>query len=154
MIRFQVSTRHSGKLRRIQVVVHESKEQMYKAADRYNATIGHKDEKHDYEALTHMYQRYLLNEDGSDGDLQPDIAVLRFYKDQVGTEVTVHEVTHAAIHIVSLDKKKGFKFDGSDEYIPWIVGDLSRKVVTKFYDKGIYDGTAWESVEDGEKQKK
>ncbi|MET9517402.1 hypothetical protein [Streptomyces sp. NPDC002994] len=72
----------------------------------------------------------------------PTMALIRLWRQRLGTSVIVHEVTHAAMGIYRMDwlPEHGGPEDAleNEEVLCYLVGDLTRRVVDRLHHYGMY----------------
>ncbi|MFE2710607.1 hypothetical protein ACFXKI_01100 [Streptomyces mirabilis] len=96
----------------------------------------------DAHGVTHAFQVMAI---GSDGELQGSseaAAIIRFWRQRLGTGVVTHEVAHAAAAIYEQDWLPGHGaiHDGIDneEIYCYLIGDLASRIVKRLYHYGMY----------------
>lgn len=150
MIEFQVSTKHTGQRRRIKVFVYDTVEQLKRATRKRDGFYGFVQEPQWYEqmaATTNSLSLVPVGEDPKgDGPSTPYITI-RLSKDklhQYPTEIITHESTHAALYLYKHDCQDEVEGDEvvlqdleKEEMLCYLVGEISRKVVNKLYEKGV-----------------
>lgn len=143
MIEFQVSTKHAGDRQRIKVMVYDTVEQLRRACrkrDGFYGVVQATDGWYDQMvATTNSIEAYDYA-DGQESNVRQHITI-RFARDRLKhygpTEIIVHESTHAAIRIYRTAVNKPLDEIENEETLCYLVGDISRKVVNKLYEKGV-----------------
>jgi len=138
--KFQVSTRWSGRKRTIQVVVHSTAKELREEGDKYNHSIGSKEEVGG-EAVGLSQGSY--KEKYVDGVWikLPDAGVIRFVAGRTTTGIIAHESTHMACSIYDNDwfEEHGNPFDNMEnqEILAYLVGDIASRIVSKLYEYNV-----------------
>ena len=133
VVRFQVSTRHSGRLRTLQVRVYDT----YAALRRAGVTYA----KRGRTASGCIGRAYGLAQTAdwvriSPGGLvrrQPQVGVLRLCRKLTNAGTVAHEVAHVAVAIYRQDVGRTFPNMKREEVFCYLVGELSQKVVSGLY---------------------
>lgn len=126
---FRVSTRAAGTPRGVAVKVYTDVHDLRAAARRYIGAELH----HFNEALgvCHAY-----TEPG------PTMALIRLWRQRLGTSVVVHEVTHAAMGIYRQDwqPEHGAPHEDleNEEVLCYLVGNLTSRIVDRLHHYGMY----------------
>lgn len=153
MIEFQVSTRHTGQLRRIKVMVYDTVEQLKRACRKRDGFFGVVQETNWYEqmaATTNGISLVRVGADASDPD-EPSVpyVTMRLSRDKLHdypTEIITHESTHAALYLFKHDVPHDVAGHEDEIILPdldheeqlcYLVGEISRKVVNKLYEKAV-----------------
>lgn len=143
MIEFQVSTKHTGQKRVIKVMIYETIEQLRRACRKRDGFYGVVQEPAWYEqmaATTNCIQAVQV-----DGDSDPaeddwrTYITMRLSRDHMNgaTEIIAHEATHAAIYLFNHDVKNTLDELPDQETLCYLVGDITRKVVNKLYERRV-----------------
>lgn len=146
MIEFQISTRHTGTKRRIKVMVYDNVQQLKRATRKRDGFYGFVQTPAWYEQMAATTNFIEISDvdvdevaDPPDDSFKPYITV-RLSRDklhQYPTEIVTHESTHAAIFLFNCDVKKTLKRVENQEILCYLVGEISRKIVNKLYEKGV-----------------
>lgn len=144
MIEFQVSTRHTGTRRVIKVMIYENRTRLQRAAKKRDGFFGLKQSKAWYDktaALTNCITLVPVGENADDPEVPgtPYITI-RFAKDALmgrPTEIIAHEATHASMYLYRHDVQKTIPNMEKEEILCYLVGDITRKLVNKLYEKAI-----------------
>ncbi|HEX5566004.1 MAG TPA: hypothetical protein VFY14_03525 [Streptomyces sp.] len=128
---FRVTTRHTGRPRAVAVKVYENLAELRVAATAFtSAPAGH---FADALGVCHAY---------ADDGAGPSAALIRLWRQRLGTSVIVHEITHAAAGIYRLDwlPEHGPMHDDleNEEIFCYLVGDLTSRVVARLHHYGMY----------------
>lgn len=146
MIRFQISTRHTGQYRRIRVFVYDTIDELKRATRRRDGFYGTVLEPEWYEQMAACTNCITIDQVGPNGDVAASALsiTMRLSHDNLRkfpTEIVAHESAHAALYIYRSD----FADDSAGEYhavqrnlddeeqLCYLVGDITRKVVNKLY---------------------
>jgi hypothetical protein len=132
MKQFQISTRNSGRLRTVQVCIHDSLEDMRAAANRLNKRIGSEEK---LGSNVHgLCQKYTREKYVNKKWVKlPDAGFIRLYRGALRTGIVTHECTHMAWGIYQEDIQKTIPDMEREERLCYLVGDLSSKLVGKLY---------------------
>mgnify|MGYP001560493830 CR=1 FL=1 len=133
MVRFQVSTRHSGRLRTLQVRVYDTYAALRRAGLAYGRRAG--------TATGGIGRAYGLAQTADwvrvypSGRVrrQPPVGYMRLCRKACGVGTIAHEVTHIAVAIYKQDVAKTFPDMKREEGLCYLVGELSQKVVSGLY---------------------
>lgn len=127
---FRVSTRAAGPKRQVTVQVYENVDVLRAAAAWYTGTESH--HFSDSLGVCHAYT-------------QPGktAALIRLWRQRLGTSVVVHGVTHAALGIYRTDWLPEHGTPEADleneEVLCYLIGDLASRVVERLHHYGMYD---------------
>ena len=132
-VSFQVSTRHSGRLRTLKVCVYDSFAALRRAGRAYSKRTG--------AATGGMERAYGLAQTAdwarvSPGGLVrrlPQVGVMRLCRKAIGSGTVAHEVAHIAVAIYRQDVGRTFPNMKREEVFCYLVGELSQKVVSGLY---------------------
>ena len=134
-VRFQVSTRNSGRLRTIQVLVYSTVEEMRKAGEGFrqrnerDCAEGGLEGSH---ALAQSLQKLRVFKSGRTRRL-PTAGYIRFYLSHLPAGTIVHESTHMAIAIYQQDVARTVPDMEREEKLCYLVGDITQRIVDKLY---------------------
>lgn len=127
--RFRVSTHASGTLRRVSVQVYEDVEELRAAATRY---IG----------AEPLYFAESLGVCHAYREAGTTAALIRLWRQRLGTSIIVHEVTHAAMGIYRMDwlpEHGDLEADlENEEALCYLVGNLTARIVDRLHHYGMY----------------
>lgn len=134
-VRFQISTRWTGRLRTIQVYVHDTARELRHAGDRYNRSIGSSSYiGHAVGLCQSSIRERLVDEEWV---RLPDAGTIRFTRNSLKTGVISHEATHMASNIYDQDWREEHSAPWDDianeEILAYLVGDITSKIVRKLY---------------------
>lgn len=141
---FRATTRHSGRRRTVVVKVYDDLAEMRAAAQAYADRTGTSAPGSfgDAHGVTHAYQSLSIGADGQVVSQSDTAALVRFWRQRLGTGVVTHEATHAAAAIYEQDWLPG---NGSvhdslanEEVLCYLVGDLASRIVKRLYHYGMY----------------
>lgn len=142
--RFTVTTNRSGHIRQIRVIIHDTKEQMQRTAVAYSRARGLEIPEKGFAAMTHSYQRQYLDSDGV-WKTKADTNIIRLYKDKLGGRVIIHESTHVALHIYSIDCMSEddpvdeHMWSGNEKFC-YLLDDIAGRIIDRLYKRGYYAG--------------
>ena len=147
MIEFQVSTRHTGPSRRIKVFTYPDIKGLSQATRKRDGFYGLVQDEEGYYTRMSAITQYIdaahipNDREPEDHEFKPFIT-MRFAKDRLldrPTEIIAHESTHAALFILRHDAPEVALFEDieAQEKLCYLTGDITRKVVNKFYEKGV-----------------
>lgn len=150
MIEFQISTKHTGERRRIKVMVYDNVEQLKRATRKRDGFFGFVQTPQWYEQMAATTNALSLvpvgNDPKDDGPSTPYVTI-RLSVDklkQYPTEIITHESTHAALFLYKHDCQDDIEGDEvvlqdleKEEILCYLVGEISRKVVNKLYEKSV-----------------
>ena len=133
---FTVSTSRTGRLRRVRVVVYDTRAEMHQAARRYRFSS---DGFINALALTQPRSLYSFAADGSE-ITYPGAGVVRLVRGEMGAAVLAHEMTHMALAIYREDSgKASLRNMKNEEMLCHIVSDLVQSANRQFWKAGIYE---------------
>ncbi len=141
---FRVSTRFSGRRRTVTVKVYDDLEAMRAAAAAYARRTGNSEAGNfgDAHGITHAFQTLSIGPDGEVTDQGQAAALIRLWRQRLGTGVVTHEAAHAAAAIYEQDwlAEHGSIHDGIDneEVYCYLLGDLASRIVKRLYHYGMY----------------
>jgi len=141
---FRVTTRHSGRKRAVTVKVYDDLDDMRTAATRYARHNGTSEPGSfgDAHGVTHAFQVMTIGPDGEVQSSSEAAALIRFWRQRLGTGVVTHEVAHAAAAIYEQDwlPNHGPIHEGlaNEEVFCYLVGDLASRIVKQLYRHGMY----------------
>jgi hypothetical protein len=151
MIEFQISTKHTGEYRRIKVMVYDTIAQLKRATRKRDGFYGWVQDPQWYDqmaATTNAHSLVKVGDDPKNPD-EPSIPyiTIRLSRDklrQYPTEIVAHESTHAALYLYKHDCQDDVEGDQillhdleKEETLCYLVGEISRKVVNKLYEKAV-----------------
>lgn len=134
--RFTLSTRASGRLRTVQVIVYKDVARLRKAASQWRP----KPESHydRAEGVTHCIERRRYEPSGN-VILHPSAGIIRLWEGRLTPEVVTHEATHMACGIYRQDCNsclpEGIE---EEEVLAYLVGDVSKGIVNGLYRHGLW----------------
>lgn len=141
---FRVTTRHSGRRRAVTVKVYDELADMQAAAEAYARRTGTSPPGNfgDAHGVTHTFQVMTIGPDGA-VEAQPEgAALIRLWRQRLGTGVVTHEVAHAAAAIYEQDwlPAHGPIHDNlaNEETFCYLIGDLASRIVKRLYHYGMY----------------
>lgn len=134
---FEISIhREERELRIVRVVVHDSVRALRSAATQNAKRWGKQDL--DHTEVVGLCERFHMQH--TNGTKDPHCATVRLAPPYLGIGIVSHELTHATVWIREIDNQ--FKdvplTCENDEEFCWILGELVRRTVMKFYEKGVY----------------
>lgn len=141
---FRVTTRHSGRRRAVTVKVYDDLEAMRAAADAYARRTGTSPPGQfgDAHGVTHAFQVMTIGPEGEVTNQSELAAIVRLWRQRLGTGVVTHEAAHAAAAIYEQDwlPEHGAMHDGIDneEVYCYLLGDLASRIVKRLYHYGMY----------------
>lgn len=132
---FTIDIHNTRKPMAVQVVVHETVQELRKAAQMfYNNWPTRSDDGTDFEDTLGICHRFHLHG-------EPVVAVVRLAPPHIGAGVVAHELAHAAVWVwlvqTMWDKKLQLNCE-NDEWFAWVLGELVRHTTVKFHEKGLY----------------
>lgn len=132
---FTVSTRRTGHLRRVRVVVYDTADEMRAAARKYHSAD---DGYMNAIGLSQPQFSFIYDEDGAEKRGQA-AGVVRLVREEMGAAVLAHEMTHMALAIYREDSgKASLRNMKNEETLCHIVSDLVRSANHQFWKAGIY----------------
>lgn len=141
LVRFQISTRWSGRKRTIQVHIHDTPEDLREAGNAYNDSINALGDIEHAVGLcqSHWTERY---DKATDTWIKGDAAgVIRLTRKYLRTGVISHEAAHMAINIYDQDYREEHGDPYNDienqEILAYLVGDITSRIVNKLYEKQL-----------------
>lgn len=141
MIKFQVSTRWSGRLRTIKVEVHDTVQEMRAAGEAYSKRLGlDQDGFVGAHGLAQSADWMSVSAGGRVRRL-PLAGYIRLYKGALAAGLISHEATHIAWAIYKQDIGKTVPDMAREEKLCYLVGDISAKIVHKLYQYDAYEET-------------
>lgn len=133
LVRFQVSTRYSGRLRIVQVCVYDTFKEMRTAAARWSAVDeGRKDTYYNCAAVAQTFRKFSVRASGYSRQL-PLAGFLRLCRKNVCGEVISHEAGHLALSIYQSDVQKTIPDKQHEETLCYLIGQITGKVVDGLY---------------------
>lgn len=126
------------------VKVYDSLADMRAAADAYaqragTSPPGNFDDAH---GVTHAFQSMTIGPDGEVTAQSEAAALIRLWRQRLGTGVVTHEVAHAAAAIYEQDRlpERGSIHDSlvNEEVLCYLIGDLASRIVKRLYHYGMY----------------
>lgn len=141
---FRVSTRWSGRKRTVAVKVYDDLADLRAAADAYAQRTGSSAPGNFGEAhgVTHAFQILTIGSDGQVASQSESAALIRLWRQRLGTGVVTHEAAHAAAAIYEQDwlPEHGHIHDNIDneEVHCYLIGDLASRIVGRLYHYGMY----------------
>lgn len=141
---FRVTTRFSGRRRKVTVKVYDDLADMQAAAEAYAQRSGTSPPGNfgDAHGVTHAYQTITIGSDGSVEATSESAALIRFWRQRLGTGVVTHEAAHAAAAIYEQDwlPERGTIHDclDNEETYCYLIGDLTSRIVKRLYHYGMY----------------
>jgi hypothetical protein len=124
----------------ITVIVYDTKKAMMTACRAYDERWGIKQKASWYAAglaVTSSTDSYHVSKAGNRVFEPKKHIIIRFWKRHLGTEVVSHEAAHAAVRIYK-GRRQQLRSIDHEEDLCYLVGEISRKIVNKLYDKGIW----------------
>ena len=142
-LQFTVPVSSHGTLRKVKVYIYNELEDMYHAAEAYDKKHTIESYDREYHALTHSFEWYDINKDGSEVTHQLT-NIIRLCFGYLASYIIVHEIAHAALHIYQLDctDETDPLFDHinpGNETFCHIVSELEHNIVSKLNRLGAYD---------------
>jgi hypothetical protein len=141
---FRVTTRHSGRKRAVTVKVYDTVEELRAAAEAFTRRRG-AEQTGEFDrawGVTHSFDSVMFNEQGEVERQGEAAALIRLWRQRLGTSVVTHEVCHAASGIYRSDchDEHGPVHDDMDneEIYCYLVGDLTARIVNRLYHYGMY----------------
>lgn len=141
---FRVTTRFSGRRRAVTVKVYDDLDAMRAAADAYATRNGTSPPGNfgDAHGITHAFQTMTIGPDGEVQSTAEAAALIRFWRQRLGTGVVTHEVAHAASAIYEQDWLPDHgpiheTMDNEEVYC-YLIGDLASRIVKRLYHYGMY----------------
>lgn len=142
-VKFQISTRNSGRLRTIQVYVYATKKHMERAGCHNHEYCGkgcvldppetRADGKiFELHALTQTFLKKTVSKGGLVRRQRP-AGYMRFYRAHISVEVISHEATHMAVWIYKTDVQKTIPDMEREEKLCYLVGDIAQKINDGLY---------------------
>lgn len=125
-MRFQVSTRRTGHLRVVKVDIFDEYADFLETYHRYGKQAGYVTEVPDGYQIDGAC---ISRKDWDDRDPNPYQARILLAWPTITASIIAHEITHAALHLYSIDSYRDHSraaahVNISNEVIPYIVGDL------------------------------
>lgn len=140
---FYISTTLSGRSRKIRVDVYDTHKEMLRGIEAYQKRNQMDEEPAGFDtvAMTHSFEGQELKDDRWQS--MPLVNVIHLHKARLGSEVVIHEASHAALHIYSLDMVAAG--DSAEQHINpgnenfcYLMGRIARLIIKGLYEKGIY----------------
>jgi hypothetical protein len=125
-------------------MVYDELEAMRSAATRYAQRTGTSEPGAfgDAHGVTHTFQTLIVDPGGGVAAESEAVALIRLWRQRLGTGVVTHEVAHAATAIYEQDclPSKGSIHDNisNEETFCYLVGDLASRIVSRLYFYGMY----------------
>ena len=133
---FTVSTKRTGRVRRVRVVVYDTRAEMHTAARRYRFSS---DGFINALALTQPRSLFSFAADGSEV-AYPGAGVVRLVRGQMWADVVSHEMVHMALAIYREDSgRASLRNMKNEETLCHIVSDLVKSANRQFWKAGIYE---------------
>ncbi len=132
---FKINIHNVRKPMQVQVVVHETVQELRKAAQMFYSTWPKRDdEANDFMDTVGVCHRFHLHD-------EPVVALVRLAPPNISPDLVVHELAHAAIWVWLVQTMWDEKLrltEANDEWFCWILGELVRHTTDKLYEHGIY----------------
>lgn len=124
--------------RAVRIAVHDNLKTLRSAATRYNRRSGDATESsNDILGVCHRFENELINEN-REWTIEPLCAIVRLAPPHLGIGIVSHELAHAAVWLRELTGETEPLTTHNDEDFCWILGELVRQTVDKFYKYGLY----------------
>lgn len=141
---FTISTRHTGRRRRITIKVYDDLGDLRQAAEHWHRQIGD-DQTGQYDnasAVTHTYESILIGTSGEE-ERGEAAGIMRLWRERIGSSVISHESVHAASGIYRQDHEPDHGPVHADidneEVFAYLVGDITARIVGRLYHYGFYE---------------
>lgn len=139
MKKFKLRENRSKKY--FEVVVHDSLQEMRKAASKYDIDAGKDGDHTETYGVFHPFEKFYVDSTGKE-IYHNQIGIVRFSKKHLSSEIVSHEIGHAAMWQYRLEHDKqaifGEQIDDREENLIHIYGRLFRKITNQLYKHNLW----------------
>lgn len=132
----RVSTRATGKRETVRVWIYDTVEELRESGNRFSPDTDFEDTV----GLCQTYERIRLV-DGEWETIRHPL-VVRFIRDRLGSEITTHEMNHAAVELYGRtlppDTLAAEVLHNANEVLAHLQSDLTARLVNRLYALGYY----------------